>query len=63
MREQGFFNFPFIFDLKAITEQNNIALKKVFKGRIKGNFLIDVKDQVMEALGFDDLNKYYDLNP
>lgn len=62
MKEQGFFNLPSIFDLKAITEQNNIALKKVFKGRIKGNFLIDVKDQIMEALGFDDLIKYYDFS-
>lgn len=61
MKEQGFFNFPFMFDPEVIAEQNNIALKHMFQGRIKGYFLIDVKDQVMKALGFDDLIKYYDF--
>lgn len=61
MKEQNFLKLPFMPDLQNIIERNNIALKKVFKGRIKGNFLIDVKDQVMRALGFDDLIKYYDF--
>lgn len=61
MKEQGFFNLPFMFDPEVIAEQNNIALKHMFQGRIKGYFLIDVKDQVMKALGFDDLIKYYDF--
>lgn len=46
-------------DLKAIAEQNNTALKHVFEGKIKGYFLIDVKDRVMKALGLDNLFKYY----
>lgn len=48
-------------DLEVIAEQNNTALKRVFMGKIKGYFLIDVKDRVMKALGFDNLIKYYDF--
>ena len=48
-------------DLKVITEHNNTALKHVFEGKIKGYFLIDVKDRVMKALGLDNLFKYYDF--
>lgn len=48
-------------DLKVITEQNNIALKRMFKGKIKGYFLIDMKDRVMKELGLDNLIKYYDF--
>lgn len=49
-------------DMEVIIEQNNIALKRIFKGKIKGCFLIDVKDRVMKALGFDNLIKYYDFH-
>lgn len=48
-------------DLKVIIEQDNIALKRMFEGKIKGYFLIDVKDRVMQALGLDNLFKYYDF--
>lgn len=61
MTENGFFKFPFMPDLEVIAEQNNTALKRVFMGKIKGYFLIDVKDRVMKALGFDNLIKYYDF--
>ncbi len=62
MKGQEFLKFPFILpDLQAITEQNNTALKHMFEGKIKGYFLIDVKDRVMKALGFKDLVKYYDF--
>lgn len=52
---------PFMLDLALIKKQNDIALKNVFKGKIKGYFLIDVKDRVMKALGVDDLFKFYDF--
>lgn len=61
MKEQDFLNFPFIPDLEVIMEQNNNALKRMFQERIKGYFLINVKDQVIKALGFDNLTKYYDF--
>lgn len=51
MKEQGFFRPLFMPDLKAVAEQNNNALKCVFKGRIKGCFLIDMKDQVLKERG------------
>lgn len=61
LKEQGFLGSPFVPDLKVIAEQNNIALKSVFEGRIKGYFLIDVKERVMKALGLENLIKYYDF--
>lgn len=61
MKEPGIFDFPFMPDLKAVAEQNNIALEGVFKGRIRGYFLIDVKERVMKALGLENLIKYYDF--
>ena len=48
-------------DLQTVAEQNNDALKRVFKGRIKGCFLIDIKDQVLKNLGLERLMKYYDF--
>ena len=61
MIEQGSFGLPFMPDFRAVAEQNNEALKHVFKGRIKGYFLIDIKDQVMKDLGLDNLMKYYNF--
>ncbi len=61
MKEQGFLGPSFMPDLRAVAEQNNDALKRVFKGRIKGCFLIDIKDQVMKNLGLESLMKYYDF--
>ncbi len=61
MKEQGFLGLSFMPDLRAVAEQNNEALKRVFKGRIKGYFLIDIKDQVMKDLGLDNFMKYYDF--
>ena len=61
MKEQGFLGTPFMSDLRAVAEQNNDALKRVFKGRIKGCFLIDIKDLVMKNLGLESLIKYYDF--
>ena len=48
-------------NLEAITEQNNKILKDFFKNKIKGYFLIDIKDQVMKKLGFENLIKYYNF--
>lgn len=48
--------------VKDIFEKNNIALKSLFKGRIKGYFLIGVKEQVLKALGYENLNRYYDFS-
>ena len=62
MKEQGFYDFPFISGLKNIVEQNDIALQHVFKGKIRGCFLIDIKNQVMKVLGWNNLIKYYDWN-
>lgn len=61
MKEQGFPGLPFMPDLQTVAEQNNDALKRVFKGRIKGCFLIDIKDQVLKNLGLERLMKYYDF--
>ena len=61
MKEQSFFNLPLMPDLKIISEQNNAALIRVFEGKIKGYFLIDIKDRVMEALGLENLMRYYDF--
>lgn len=48
-------------DLEVIAEQNNTALKGIFKGKIKGWFLIDVKERVLKTLGLENLIKYYDF--
>jgi len=61
LKEQGLPRPPFMPDLRAVAEQNNDALKRVFKGRIKGCFLIDIKDQVMKDLGLESFMKYYDF--
>lgn len=62
LKEQGFYDFPFISGLKNIVEQNDIALQHVFKGKIRGCFLIDIKNQVMKVLGWNNLIKYYDFS-
>lgn len=62
MKEQGFPGMPFTPDLRAVAEQNNEALRRVFKGRIKGDFLIDIKDRVLKDLGWESLIKYYDFH-
>ena len=47
--------------IKNIAEQNNTALKQLFGEKIRKNFLIQIKDQVLKELGFDNLIKYYDF--
>ncbi|MDE6025834.1 MAG: hypothetical protein K2G45_10320 [Lachnospiraceae bacterium] len=49
-------------DLKDIVEQDNIAFTRVFKDKISGYFLIDIKNQVMKVLGLNNLKKYYDFS-
>lgn len=61
MEKNALFKYPFMPDLKVITEQSDTALKHLFEDKIKGYFLIDVKDQVMKALGLNNLLKYYDF--
>lgn len=58
--ETGFYRFAYA-RVKAITERNNAALECVFKGKIKGCFLINIKDQVMKNVGLKGLLKYYDF--
>ncbi len=60
MKEQGFVGLS-LPDLRAVTEQNNAALKSIFRERIKGYFLIDIKDQVIKNFGVKSLLKYYDF--
>lgn len=61
MKKQRILDMPLMPDLRNVAEQNNDALKRVFKGRIKGCFLIDIKDQVLKDLGLESLMKYYDF--
>lgn len=61
LKEKGTVSLPVMPNFKAVVEQNNAALERVFKGRIKGRFLIDIKDQVMKDLGLENLMKYYDF--
>ena len=61
MKEQGVSHLTFMLDLRAIIEQKDVALERVFKGRIKGRFLIDIKDQIMKDFGLKSLLKYYDF--
>lgn len=61
MKEQGFPGLPFMSNYRAMAEHHNDVLKRVFQGRIKGCFLIDIKEQVMKDLGLDNLMKYYDF--
>ena len=61
MRGQDFRGLPFMPDLRAVAEHNNDALKRVFKGRIEGCFLIEIKDHVMKDLGLHNFMKYYDF--
>ncbi|MBD5551484.1 MAG: hypothetical protein HDQ96_09950 [Lachnospiraceae bacterium] len=65
MKNQDFIVPPFMDPytmLKNISEQNDIALRHVFEGRIRSNFLIIMKDQVLRELGPENLMKYYDLH-
>lgn len=61
LKERRFIGLPFMPDVRAVTEQNNAVLERVFKGRIKGRFLIDIKERVMKDLGLESLMKYYDF--
>lgn len=47
---------------KIIAKQNDKLLKQLFKQRIKGNFLIKIKNQVLKKLGFENLIKYYNFH-
>lgn len=61
LKQKGFSEMPFIPNLNAIAEYNNAALQHVFEGKIRGDFLIDIKDEVMKTLGLNNLVKCYDL--
>lgn len=63
MENQGFIPLPFMdpHAVKNIAEQNNTALKRIFGERIRKNFLIQIKEQVLKELGFENLMRYYDL--
>lgn len=45
---------------KVIAEENNKVLISLFKEKIKGYFLINIKDQVIQKLGIQNFIKYYD---
>ncbi len=59
--KKSFMGVSFEPGLKAIVEQNNDILKRMFKGMIKGWFLIDIKERVMKELGVGNILKYYDF--
>ncbi|MBD5554520.1 MAG: hypothetical protein HDQ95_04015 [Roseburia sp.] len=64
MKNQNFSVLPVVDPhtvLKNIAEQNNVALKHVFGKRIRGNFLIKIKDQVLKELGPENLRKYFNF--
>lgn len=64
MKNQDFIVPPFMDPytmLKNISEQNDIALRHVFEGRIRSNFLIVMKNRVLRKLKPENLMKYYDL--
>ena len=61
LKDRGVPGVPFMPDLNRVAERNNEILKHVFRGKIKGCFLIDIKDQVMKEVGFNNFMKYYDF--
>ena len=61
MDVQSSITFPFKIDPKAIEERHNNILRRLFEGKIKGYFLIKIKDQVIRELGVENLIKYYDF--
>lgn len=61
MIDQRFMGLPNIFDGKDIVKNNNKLLKQLFKGKIRGNFLINIKNRVLEQLGIEGFLKYYDI--
>lgn len=62
MHNQNFTPIPYVPNFKTIAKQNDKALKQLFKGRIKGNFLITIKKQVLQELGLENLLNYYDFH-
>ncbi len=62
MEERGLSGLPLMVNLKAVAEQNNSVLRRIFKEKIRGYFLIDIKNLVLEALGWENLIKYYDFS-
>lgn len=61
MKKQDFPGLPYMPDLRAIEEQENETLQSVFKEKIEGWFLIDIKDQVIKALGLENFMRFYDF--
>lgn len=61
MNNQFPMKLPFIPELKIIAEQNDYALRQLFKGKIKSHFLITMKERIMKELGLENFIKYYDF--
>lgn len=64
LRNQDFSIMPFMNPhnvLKEVAEQNNIAIKHIFGEKIRGSFLIKIKDQVLKELGLENFRRYYDF--
>lgn len=59
MKEQNYEQLP---HFKEIIEQGNNTLKHIFKDKIRGYFLIDIKNKVIEKLGLEGIWKYYDFD-
>ena len=57
MKSHSFTSLP-LPDPKIIAERNDITLKQLFKGKIRGQFLISIKNRVMVELGIENLMKY-----
>ena len=49
------------FNQKRFIKDTDKVLRDLFKGEIKGNFLIKIYHEVLNKLGIDELKKYYSL--
>lgn len=52
---------PFLQSLEAMRKESDKALGHLFAGKIKANFLLDIKRRVQELLG-NDIQKYFDFS-
>lgn len=54
-------NNPFLQSLEAMRKESDKALGHLFAGKIKTNFLLDIKRRVQELIG-SDIQKYFDFS-
>ncbi len=66
MKEGGLLNekftvLPLIPDPEVLAEQSDYTLRQLFHKKIRGHFLIDIKNQVMKEMAPEIVTKYYNL--